>query len=230
MTTLEENFLESINQHAMSRELWQQQSTLHEQTRAELTAAVNDHIKNAKYKNAILRLTKNQALLGSSGSPPTGWYAHSNCVFENICNIGSTEPSTRHPLAQELLTYIGLNDVVHFGLGFNIWRVSWPANTPYLMYQFLNLSNYFYTVAAYTKLEAGSVRGCWAEGAANSWKLTGQQTAGNMLHAYWMIHPIPSNAAGSLLFAVPAAVIGVVDIDNPRHWSIYPYVGDTQHD
>lgn len=192
----------------------------------------NESKQAAKFTNPIIRLTKNQSLMGNSGSPPTGWSAHPNCIFENVCNVGSNaDPNTRHPFAQELLDSIGIKPVVSLGLGFNIWRISWPANTPYLMYQFLNCSNYTNTVAAYTKLESGSVSGAWAHGAtAGEWKLTGQQTGGNMLHAYWMIHPIPSSAAGSLLFALPAAVIGVVDINDNKHWSLYPYIGDTQYD
>jgi len=180
----------------------------------------------------IIRLTKNQALTGSSGSPPTGWYGHPNCTFENVCNVGSdANPENRHPLAKELLDYIGIRNVAYFGRGFNIWRITWPAGTPSLMHQFLNLTNYLSTVAAYTKLESGAVFGAWADGATNTWKLTGQQTGGNMPHTYWMIHPYPvNNGAGSLLFALPAAVIGPVDLNNQQNWALYPYIGDTQYD
>lgn len=178
----------------------------------------------------IIRLTKNQALTGSSGSPPTGWYGHPSCTYENVCNIDSdANPENRHPLAKELLDYIGIRNVVYFGKGFNIWRITWTAGTPYLMYQFLNLTNYLSTVAAYTKLESGAVFGDWADGATNTWKLTGQQTGGNMPHAFWRIHPCPANN-GSLLFALPAAVIGPVDLNNQQNWALYPYIGDTQYD
>lgn len=179
----------------------------------------------------IIRLTKNQALIGSSGSAPTGWTAHPSCTLTNICNVGSESPSGRHPIAQELLNYIGINHVMYFGLGFNIWRIDWTASTPYLMFQFLNLSNPLMTVAAYTKLESGQVAGCWAEGATNTWKLTGQQAVGGMMHQYWMLHPTPvNNSAGSLLFALPAAVTGKLNLSNPQQWALYPYIGDQQYD
>lgn len=177
----------------------------------------------------IIRLTKNQALIGSSGSAPTGWTAHPSCTLTNICNVGSEVP--HHPIAQELLNYIGINHVMNFGLGFNIWRIAWTASTPYLMFQFLNLSNPLMTVAAYTKLESGQVAGCWAEGATNTWKLTGQQTMGGMMHQYWMLHPVTvNNSAGSLLFALPAAVTGKLNLNNPQQWALYPYIGDQQYD
>lgn len=179
----------------------------------------------------IIRLTKNQALIGSSGSAPTGWTAHPSCTLTNICNVGSGSPNDRHPIAQELLNYIGINNIVNFGLGFNIWRISWPAGTSFLMYQFLNLSNALMTVAAYTKLESGQVGGCWAEGATNTWKLTGQQAFGGMMHQYWMLHPTPVNGgAGSLLFALPAAVTGKLNLSSPQQWALYPYIGDQQYD
>ena len=109
--------------------------------------------------------------------------------------------------------------------------MSWTANTPYLMYQFLNLTNYLSTVAAYTKIESGTVHSACAEGVTNTWKLTGQQEGGNMPHVYWILHPLPSNnGAGSLLFALPAAVIGPVDLNNQQNWALYPYIGDTQYD
>lgn len=44
MPTLEENLLESINQHVASRELWQQQSMLHETARQQLLGATNQQI------------------------------------------------------------------------------------------------------------------------------------------------------------------------------------------
>lgn len=44
MATLEENLLESINQHVQSRELWQQQSTLHNSARASLVKTVGDSL------------------------------------------------------------------------------------------------------------------------------------------------------------------------------------------
>lgn len=178
----------------------------------------------------IIRLTKNQALIGSSGSAPTGWTAHPSCTLTNICNVGSEVPTGRHPIAQELLNYIGINHVMYFGLGFNIWRIGWTASTPYLMFQFLNLSNPLMTVAAYTKLESGQVGGCWAEGATNTWKLTGQQAFGGMMHQYWMLHPTPISSAGSLLFALPAAVTGKLNLSDPQQWALYPYIGDQQYD
>ena len=188
--------------------------------------------KAVMYNSAIIRLTKNQALLGASGSPPTGWNAHPNCTFENVCNVGSdANPENRHPLAKELLDYIGIRNVAYISKGFNIWRITWPAGTPYLMYQFLNLTNYLSTVAGYTKLESGAVVGDWGDGATNAWKLTGQQSGGNMPHTYWTLHPLSSNnGAGSLLFALPAAVIGPVDLNNQQNWALYPYIGDQQYD
>lgn len=229
--SLEADFQEAIRQHAASRELWQQQSTLHEQVRQQLSSDVTNYLAGAKHIPAILRLTKNQALLGNSGGLPTGWAAHPNCTFENVCNIGSANPDSRHPIAQELLSLIGIKDVFHFGRGFNIWRISWPANTPYLMYQAVITSNYLTTVAAYTKLESGAIGGAWAEGATNEWRLTGMQVGGNMAHTYYMIHPVALYpTAGALLMALPAAVIGRADINDQQRWALYPYVGDTQYD
>jgi hypothetical protein len=224
-------FISDLTDLDVSWQNWSQQSALHEQARIALTTDVSNHLNNAKHYNAIIRLTKNQALLGDTGSPPTGWAAHPNCTFENVCNIGSNgNPASRHPIAKELLAFIGIENALYFGKGFNIWRVSWPANTPYLMYQYVHTSNFLTTTAAYTKLEAGSVSGVWADGIKNTWSLTGQQLGGNMPHTYCFIHPTPSSSAGSLLCALPAAVIGRVDLTEQQRWAMYPYIGDTQYD
>lgn len=183
-----------------------------------------------KKNNPIIRLTKNQALAGTTGSTPNDWAAHANCTFEKVCTVTTTTPNTRPVIARDLLTYIGIVNETYLFREFAIWRVTWPANTPYLMFQTVNLSNYITTCAAYTKVESGQVTGAWTTGADSTWKLTGEIASGNKPHWYWNIHPVPSTAAGSLLFALPAAVIGAVNLNDQQNWAIYPYIGDQQYD
>lgn len=231
MPTLEENLLESINQHVASRELWQQQSTLHEQKRAQLEQSIADYLIVARSEYPILRLSKNQYLSGDSGSPPTHWGAHPNCTFEKICTVyGAAQLANRHPESILLLETIKLpSPNGYIGKPFNIWRMRWTAETPYTMYQEVHMSNAITGCFAYTRLESGSISDHWARGAGPEWALTGQFYGGGDAGSWANCHPYPGSGAGSILFALPAVVIGKRSADD-KIWGLYPYLGDAMYD
>lgn len=233
MPTLEENFLESINQHAVSRELWQQQSTLHEQKRIQLESSINNYLIAARSEYPILRLSVNQLLTGESGSPPTGWYAHPNCTFEKICTVygkvqAEYQSINRHP--ESLLLLEAINDPhrdYYIGQPFAIWRMRWTANTPHTLYQYAHMSNVLTGSFAYTKLESGAITGSWAQGISDQWSLTGQLYGGGKPGLYTNCHPHPDSTAGSLLFALPAVVVGKSSVAD-NIWGLYPFIGAKQ--
>lgn len=123
-----------------------------------------------------------------------------------------------------LLTAMGRPNVDYLFSDFNIYRVSWTGANCWTLGQRVPTQPHF-TVAAFTKLESGALSGnyaFWANGATDTWSLTGQHVEPNA-EGYLSAPPYTATEAGSLLFALPAVVVGWVDLSKSLNWGWFPY-------
>lgn len=189
---------------------------------------INDFITNGKREAPHYRLSKNQRLMGTSGSVPNQWISGDNVTYTLIQNVDvSTVWADRTAIEKELLTAMGRENERYVYRDFNIWQMDWTsASHTHTLYQTVNGSNHL-TIAAMTKVLSGGITGYWAEGATNEWKLTGYHY-NPTIHRYHSIHPHRQTETGSMLFALPAAITGHLPLE-AELWSIFAYIGDTQN-
>jgi hypothetical protein len=81
--------------------------------------------------------------------------------------------------------------------------------------------------AAFVKVTSGQVSGAWAEGAVmDEWKLCGTVYRGLGGQGYSSSHPYALSDSGSMLVALPATVLGHVDLSEPLNWWLFPELND----
>lgn len=194
--------------------------------------ALSNRLLAQEHGYSTLRLSANQRLLGA-GATPDGWLVEPSMTLAKVFTVNTDVLWANRGVEEKaLLTAMGLEGVRYINEAFDVWRMSWttlPADPAfqYTLYQKV-VGSGAVTVAAMTKLESGSISNYWAEGAQlGAWKNTGQHVAGSPL-GYLHIHPMRASTAGSLLFALPAAVSGHVELD-AKKWGQYPYIGNTQN-
>ncbi len=178
------------------------------------------------------RISSNQILTGTTGGTSAnndtvnGWSANAACgVYLRYMFTVNTNVlwANRTPEEQALLTAMGRAGTQYIERAFNVYRLGWnngPCSWTFFQHAPDQPSM---TTAAFTKLEAGTIVGFWANGISTSWALTGTHLGPN-INGYSHPHPATSTATGSLLIAMPATVVGYVDLTNPVNWGWFPYV------
>ena len=187
-------------------------------------ADVNGFIAGARKEFGIIRVTENQVMQGTSGSPPTGFTAHPavTCILEEKV-VTNVPWSQRSAIQQEFLTAIGAPGVRYLAPHFNIWRISWDftnyPNDTWTLFP-APITENDCTVGAVVKLESGAITGHWATGAElGVTKVCGQHHANHALY-YINAHPYHGSVQGSLLVALVGAVAGYVEVENGE-WGFY---------
>lgn len=188
---------------------------------------IDSFIASARNEIPNLRITKNQTLDGPADSIPNHWFAHSDMKFERVGTVRSgIEWSARTPLEQEILTALGYSGIEHFTRSFHVYRMTWEqlssAGSGYTLYQQFSAPGLI-TVAAVTKLVSGEIDHFWTKGATNKWKITGVKFSLGRLD-YSHCHPYRQSQTGEILFALPACVMGDIDL---AHWGLFPYLPST---
>ncbi|MFT4925643.1 MAG: hypothetical protein ACI8WB_001736 [Phenylobacterium sp.] len=196
---------------------------------AQAEGLANSFAANVERNKPIYRLSKNQILEGTTGSVPDFWLSGSGVTYTLVQKVEhQKEWADRTAEERELLTAMGREGLRYLHMEFNIWRMDWvPTDVTFTLYQ-RGYSSGPVTIAGMTKLLSGSTDGFWAAGATNEWKLTGQTY---MPEPYGYIHTHPvkeKDSSGSMLFALPALIAGIMPLDDARTWWTFPYLGDEQ--
>lgn len=188
---------------------------------------VDNYLATARDEAPFFRMSRNQVLRGI-GAVPDFWSAPAGVVLTRVFTVTTGILWANRTLEEQaILTAMGLADAVYINGAFDVWRMSWTSNAPtaHALHQYIPTSVAL-TIGAMVKLESGAINGFWAEGAiAGQWVNTGIHYPLTNLR-YANIHPMRMSAAGSMLFALPAAVTGHVPLGQNK-WGKFPYIGDT---
>ncbi|MFT4925638.1 MAG: hypothetical protein ACI8WB_001731 [Phenylobacterium sp.] len=186
-------------------------------------------IDTARGEMPFYRLTRNQRLLGTDQHIPDDWNSGAGTTYTLVQLVAADKIwADRTVEERELLTAMGKEGLRYIPISFNMWRMDWTTkDTAHTMHQHVNVSTPS-TLAGMTKMLSGAIGAYWANGATNKWTLSGQ-AIGSWPNGYTYCHPVKQSTSGSMLFALPAAIVGNVPLD-PTKWGIFPYIGDTQHD
>lgn len=150
----------------------------------------------------------------------TGWSSGYATVTQ-VQAVGSgTAWASRTTEEKALLTAMGRAGVTYLHNGFYISRVTWPIRDaggyllPYIQIPYFE--NFPVSVCAFVKHESGSVPGSfWCNGlqAGAGWQFCSDTVQSSNVEGYTHCHPYQSsssNAAGSILVALPAVRLGKI--------------------
>jgi hypothetical protein len=178
--------------------------------------------------SSVFRITTNQVLAGTeTGGVDTvnSWSVNPACgvTFKFMFKVDTNVVWTaRTAEEQALLTAMGREGTQYIERAFNVYRMSWSSVCPWTMFQHVPMQPML-TTAAFTKLESGVIEGQWATGIKSTWGLSGTHILPG-IGGYAHPHPNTTTATGSILIAMPATVVGYVDLNRPINWGWFTYM------
>lgn len=189
---------------------------------------VDDFIQGARGEYPFYRLTKNQRLLGTSGSPPDFWFSASGVEYTLVETVrANADWEDRTEIEKGVLTAIGSHGQKNIATSFNVWKMEWSdRNASYTLHPGQVKSQSYLSAIAVCKLLSGSINSFWAHGATNEWSITGLSYS-RLKSMYTHPHPYRGSDKGSMLFALPCVVAGKHHFKNH---GLHPYIGDATNE